>query len=313
MMAGFPKVESTGTIKEVTVGTGDKAMAMGGESAYPFHTFEGKMPHAPKIAMEIWDTAPTEWADSLNDLFKEVYGDPIAWAKKCLELGADGVMLTLASTDPNGDNAPAAQAVETVKKLSKEVSQPLIVWGVDSPAKDGEVLRAVAEAVDDRPLVLGPVVEGNYKQVGAGAIGYKHFVVAQSPIDINLAKQLNILLGNLGVKDEFILMDPSVGGLGYGMEYTYSVMERARMAALVQGDDKLQYPLFCNVGKEVWKTKEAKAPTEEEPTWGDAVKRGIAMESITAASLLLAGADIVVLRHPESVKAVRSYIDEMMG
>jgi CO dehydrogenase/acetyl-CoA synthase delta subunit len=312
-MADFPKVESTGTIKEVTVGSGDKAVAMGGEAAYPFHTFEGKMPHPPKIAMEVCDVAPEEWADSLNDVFKDVYGDPVAWAKKCVEMGADAIMLTMDSTDPNGQDAPAAQAVETVKKVSKEISQPLIIWGVDNPAKDGEVLRAVAEAVDDRQLVLGPVVEGNYKQVGAMAIAYKHAVIAQSPIDINLAKQLNILLGNLGLKDEYILMDPSIGGLGYGMEYTYSVMERARMAALVQGDDKLQYPIFCNIGKEVWKTKEAKASAEEEPTWGDAVKRGVAMETITAASLLLGGGDMVVLRHPDSVKAVRRYVEEMMG
>jgi acetyl-CoA decarbonylase/synthase complex subunit delta len=312
-MVDFPKVQSSGTIKEVTLGSGDKTLSLGGESAYPFHTFEGKMPHAPKIAMEVWDTPPTDWAQALNRAYGDVYADPVAWAKRCLELGADAIMLTLASTDPNGANAPSAKAVETAKKVAKEISAPLIIWGADNAAKDGETLRAVAEAVDDRPLVLGPVVEANYKQVGAGAIGYKHMVIASSPIDINLAKQLNILLGNLGVKDQFLMMDPSVGGLGYGMEYTYSVMERARMAALVQGDEKLQYPLFCNVGKEVWKTKEAKASAQEEPTWGDPLKRGVAMECITAVSLLLAGADLLVLRHPDSLKAVRKYIAEMAG
>ncbi|MBN1653850.1 MAG: acetyl-CoA decarbonylase/synthase complex subunit delta [Deltaproteobacteria bacterium] len=311
-MVDFPKVESNGTIKETTLGSGDKAFTIGGESAYPFHTFEGKMPHAPKLAMEVWDIAPSEWATELNVVFGDVYQDPVAWAKRCVELGADAVMLTLASTDPNGNNAPAAQAVETVKKVSKEIRSPLIVWGVENDAKDGETLRAVAEAIDDRPLVLGPVVEGNYKQVGAGAIGYKHFVVANSPIDINLAKQLNILLGNLGVKDQYVLMDPSVGGLGYGLEYTYSVMERARQAALTQGDDKLQFPLFCNVGKEVWKTKEAKTSEQQEPTWGVAKTRGIAMEAMTTVAFLLSGADLVVIRHPETLKTVRQYLAEMM-
>lgn len=311
-MADFPKVETNGTIKETTLGSADKTFTIGGESAYPFHTFEGKMPHAPKLAMEVWDIAPTEWAKELNDVFGDVYKDPVAWAKRCIELGADAIMLTLASTDPNGDNAPAAQAIETVKKVSKEIREPLIIWGADNAQKDGETLRAVAEAVDDRPLILGPVVEGNYKQVGAGAIGYKHFVVANSPIDINLAKQLNILLGNLGVKDEFILMDPSVGGLGYGLEYTYSVMERARQAALTQGDEKLQYPLFCNVGKEVWKTKEAKSSAEDEPTWGVAKTRGVAMEAISSVTFLLAGADLIVVRHPDTLKSVRQYITEMV-
>ena len=313
MPIDYPKVEATGTIKTVTLGQGEKSFTVGGETAYPFHTFEGGMPNLPRIAMEIWDKIPADWAEPLNRVFSDVYGDPVAWAKKCIGFGADAIVLTLASTDPNADNAPAAQAVETVKKVARAIDVPLIVWGVDNDAKDGETLRLVAEAVDFKQLILGPVVEGNYKQVGAGAIGYKHKIVANTPIDINLAKQLNILLGNLGVQDQFILMDPTVGGLGYGLEYTYSVMERARMAALTQGDEKLQFPMFCNVGKEVWKTKEAKAGEEGDPAWGDPSKRGIAIETITATSLLLAGADMLVLRHPESLKQVREFINEMKG
>jgi len=312
MAVDFPKVEASEAIKEVVVGQGEKGFTLGGESAYAFHTFEGRIPHPPKIAMEIWDKAPSEWAESLNQIYAGVYSDPVAWAKKCLEFGADAIVLTLASTDPNAENASVAQAVETVTKVARAIEIPLIVWGVDNEAKDGETLRAVAEAVQFRQLFLGPVVEKNYKPVGAGAIGFKHKVIANSPIDINLAKQLNILLGNLGVPDSSMLMDPTVGALGYGLEYAYSVMERARMAALTQGDGKLQFPMFCMVGKEVWKTKEAKAGREGDPTWGDGSKRGVIMESITAITLLLAGADLVVLRHPESVKQVRKYITEMM-
>ncbi len=310
MAAEFPKVEASGTIKEITLGEGEKSFTLGGENAYPFHTFEGQTPHKAKIAMEIWDITPDDWADSLNSVYSDCYGDPVAWAKKCVEFGADAIVLTLKSTDPNEDNAPVGQAVETVKKVAAAIDVPLIVWGVDNEEKDGKTLRAVAEGVDFKQLILGPVVEGNYKQVGAGAIGYKHKVVANTPIDINLAKQLNILLGNLGMADENILIDPTVGGLGYGLEYTYTVMERARMAALMQGDEKLAFPMFVNIGKEVWKTKEAKAGAEE-PTWGDPVKRGVTIEGITAVSLLLAGADILVLRHPESLKYVREYIEEM--
>jgi len=133
-------------------------------------------------------------------------------------------------------------------------------------------------------------------------------VVASTPIDINLAKQLNILLGNLGVPDELIVVDPTVSGIGYGIEYCYSVMERMRMAALTQQDDKLQFPLICNLAKEVWKTKEAKIPTEENPKLGDAKKRGILLEAMSATVLLMAGADIVVMRHPEAIRLVREMI-----
>jgi acetyl-CoA decarbonylase/synthase complex subunit delta len=158
-------------------------------------------------------------------------------------------------------------------------------------------------------LVIGPVAEGNYKQVGAGAIGYKHTAIASTPIDINLAKQLNILMGNLGVPDEQIIVDPTTGGLGYGIEYTYSVMERDRMAALTQQDERLQFPILCNMAKEVWKTKEAKIT--DAPTLGDPKKRGILLEAVTGVMLLLAGADVLVMRHPEAIKLVREMIADL--
>jgi acetyl-CoA decarbonylase/synthase complex subunit delta len=191
------------------------------------------------------------------------------------------------------------------------VDVPVIVWGSGNTDKDAEVLRKVAEVCDGMNLILGPVAEGNYKQIGAGAIGYKHVAVASSPIDINLAKQLNILLGNLGVPDGQILVDPTTGALGYGLEYTYSVMERDRMAALTQQDERLQFPILCNLAKEVWKTKEAKLNAEEAPLLGNAKKRGILMEAVTAMSLLLAGADILVMRHPEAIKLIREMIAEL--
>jgi acetyl-CoA decarbonylase/synthase complex subunit delta len=190
---------------------------------------------------------------------------------------------------------------------------PLIVYGTSNVEKDAEVLRVVAETCDGFNLVIGPVQDKNYKQIGAAALGYGHTVIANSPIDVNLAKQLNILLGNLGVPDNRILVDPTTGGLGYGMEYTYSVMERDRMAALTQEDDKLQLPIFNYVGQEVWKVKECKLSEAEAPQLGDPVKRGILMEAITAVDLLLAGADLLIMRHPEAVKLTRSIIQEMAG
>lgn len=308
----IPKIQYTGRIKEITLGRGDKAVTVGGETSYPFHLFEGQMPHKPKIAMEVYDKEPEEWAEAALEPFKGVTGDPVAWAKKCVEeYKADMIALQLLSTDPNGLNRPAEEAAETVKKVAGAVDVPVIVWGSDNDEKDAEVLRKVSEVCEGENVVIGPVVEGNYKVVGAGAIGYKHTAIASTPIDINLAKQLNILLGNLGVPDEQIIVDPTTGGLGYGIEYTYSVMERDRMAALTQQDEKLQFPMLCNMAREVWKTKEAKLSAEEEPTLGDPRKRGILMEAITAVLLLLAGADVLIMRHPDAVKLVRDYIEDM--
>ena len=308
----IPKTIYTGKIKEVTVGKGPRAVTLGGESSYPFHLFEGEMPHPPRIAMEVYDSPPEEWPEAALEPFKDVVNDPAAWAKKCVEAyGAELIALQLVSTDPNGLNRSGDEAAQTTKRVASAVDVPVIVWGSGSADKDAEVLRKIAETCDGMNLIIGPVVEGNYKQVGAGAIAYKHTAVASSPIDINLAKQLNILLGNLGVPDGQILVDPTTGALGYGLEYTYSVMERDRMAALTQQDERLQFPILCNLAKEVWKTKEAKLNAEEAPLLGNAKKRGILMEAVTAMSLLLAGADILVMRHPEAIKLIREMIVDL--
>ena len=308
----IPKITYTGKIKKITLGKGPKAIAVGGETSYPFHLFEGEMPHPPRIAMEVYDSPPEEWPETALEPFKGVVNDPVAWAKKCVEAyGAEVIALQLVSTDPNGLNRSSDEAAQTAKKVAAAVDVPVIVWGSGNTDKDGEVLRKISETCDGMNLVIGPVVEGNYKQVGAGAIAYKHTAVASSPIDINLAKQLNILLGNLGVPDGQILVDPTTGALGYGLEYTYSVMERDRMAALTQQDERLQFPILCNLAKEVWRTKEAKLSQEEAPLLGDAKRRGILMEAVTAMTLLLAGADILVMRHPEAIRLIREMISEL--
>jgi acetyl-CoA decarbonylase/synthase complex subunit delta len=310
----IPKITYSGKIKEVTLGKGPKGVTVGGETSYPFHLFEGEMPHPPRIAIEVYDAAPDDWPEAALEPFKDVVTDPVAWAKKCVQsYSAELIALQLASTDPNGLNRSSDEAAQTAKKVASAVDVPVIVWGSGNADKDAEVLRKVSEVCDGMNLVIGPVVEGNYKQVGAGAIGYKHTAIASTPIDINLAKQLNILLGNLGVPDEQIIVDPTTGGLGYGIEYTYSVMERDRMAALTQQDERLQFPIICNMAKEIWKTKEAKINTEEAPPLGEAKKRGVLMEAVTGIMLLLAGADVLVMRHPEAIKLVREMIADLMA
>ncbi|MBW1696759.1 MAG: acetyl-CoA decarbonylase/synthase complex subunit delta [Deltaproteobacteria bacterium] len=299
-----------GAIKEITLGRGDKAVTVGGETCYPFYAFEGKMPHKPKIAMELWDMEPEDWPESALLPFKDVVSDPAAWAKKCVEqYGADMIALQLKSTDPNSKDASAEAAAATVKKVLEAVEVPVIVWGTANVQKDEEVLKKVAEYCQGANLALGPVEDKNHKGIGASAMGFGHTVIASSPIDVNLAKQINILLENLGMPMDRMIIDPTTGGLGYGLEYSYSVMERIRMAALAQGDDKLQLPIINNLANEIWKCKEAKESAEAAPTLGDPEKRGVLMETVGAVSYLMAGSDILIMRHPESVRLVRAFID----
>ena len=308
----IPKITYTGKIKEVSIGSGPKAVKVGGESCYPFHLFEGAMPNPPRVAHEVWDYPPEEWQEWAVEPYKDVINDPVAWAKKSQDAyGAELIALLLKSADPNGMNRDVEQVVATVKSVADAITVPLLVWGCVNDEKDAALLRSVAEKCEGKNVAIGPLVEKNYKQVGAMAIGYNQVVMASTPIDVNLAKQLNILLGNLGVPDERILIDPTTGGLGYGLEYSYSVMERDRMAALTQEDVKLQYPLVCNMAHEVWKTKETKLRKEDNPKLGDEKKRSVLMEAVTAMSLLVAGADILIMRHPDAITLVRDMIKEL--
>ena len=305
-------IKYTGAIKEIKLGKEGKEVSVGGETTYPFHLFEGEMPNKPKLALEVIDTEVPDCAKAIVDVYGDLLKDPVAWAKKVVsDYKPDLLCLSLLSTDPNGLDKPVEEAAALVKEIASFVDVPIIVMGTTNEAKDAELLKLVSEQCQGENLILGPVAEGNYKQIGAAALAYGHTVIASTPIDINLAKQLNILLENLGVPMNKILIDPTVGGLGYGFEYTYSVMERLRIAALTQQDEKLQLPMICHVAREVWKTKEAKQSLDEAPELGDPEKRGILLETMTAQGLLLAGADIVILRHPESLKIMREFIDGM--
>jgi acetyl-CoA decarbonylase/synthase, CODH/ACS complex subunit delta len=303
------KENYSGKIREVELGKGPRAIKVGGAAAYPFCGFEGAMGHPARIAFEMWDAGAEDWPDAVKEPYRDVIGDPVAWAKKLQDqMGAEIIVLRLTSTDPNGNNAPAADAAATVKKVLAAIQVPLIVQGVANNAKDQEVLRKVAEECEGANLALGPIEEKTYKTIGAGVIGFGQTAIANTPIDVNLAKQLNTLLGNLGVKPEKTLMDPTTGSLGYGLEYSYSVIERDRMAALIQQDDKMQQPIISFVSFETWKIKESRM---EDPKLGPAKDRAIAIECLTALSLLLAGADIVVMRHPESAAKIKELIAEL--
>lgn len=308
----MPKETTESRIREVPLGRGEAKV--GGENVLPFHLFEGEMPNPPRIAVEVYDNNPSDWPPAVAEVLSDVISDPVAWAKKAQdEWGADLIALRLKSTDPKGEDRPAAEAAKTVKAVLEAVNIPVLVYGSEDADKDAEVFKAVAVAAEGDKIIIGPALEDNYKTIGAAALGYKHLVAAKTPIDVNLAKQLNILLSNLGVDVGNIIVDPTTGSLGYGLEYSYSVMERFKIAALRQNDSMTQMPLIADVGPEAWKGKEAKVPASERPDLGDEKKRGLVWEIITATTLLIAGADIVIMRHPEAIKTIRKVIDNLMG
>ena len=312
MTIEIPRQTYLGSVRTKTIGAGAHAFTIGGDTAFPFCRFEGEMPNAPRIGIQVLDCEPQEWAPACTEPWADVLTDPVAWALKAQnDYNADFIQLWLKSTDPNGLDRSAEEAARTARAVADAITVPLLVWGTTNVEKDAEVLSRVAEECADAHILIGPVDEANHKQLGAKALAHDLSLVASSPIDINLAKQLNILLNNLGVPIEKIVIDPTTGGLGYGLEYTYSVMERIRQAALAQDDQKLQCPFLCNLADEVWKCKEAKLPTDE--AMGDAAERGILMEAVTAVTLLEAGAGMLVMRHPEAIRQVRTYIAQLGG
>ena len=301
-----------GTIRETVLGNGDNTVTIGGSSTLPFQLFEGDMPRKQLIAMEIVDVKPEEWPETLTRHFADVMDNPVAWAQKCVnEYSADALCVSLVSTDPNGMNRSSAEAAQIAADVVGAVDVPVIVWGSGNADKDTETLRDLTSMIGDKRACLAPLSDANYRTLGATAMAFNHPIVAASPIDVNLAKQLNILLENLGVSLDSVMMDPSIGALGYGIEYTYSVMERVRLAALTQQDEKLQVPFICNLGREVWKAKECRLPSDE--LLGDQEKRGIMMEAITAACMLLCGGEVLIMRHPKAINLTKSLISSMLG
>ena len=309
----IPKEKWTAAIRQVTLGataaeggTRTKTVTVGGETTLPFLHFEGEMPNPPLIAIEIQDRAPADWSPVLLKAWGDPHvNDPAAWAKKAEELGADLLMLRLRG-------GTAAEAAATIKAVLKATGLPIVVRGPGQADADNELLVAVAEAASGERLALGLCEDKNYRTIVAAALAHGHLVVASSPIDVNLAKQLNILISDMRLPLDRVLMDPTTGALGYGLEYTYSVMERLRLAALT-GDGMTQQPMICFVGEESWRQKESRAAEGVPAEWGNIEKRGIVWETITATALLETGADIVVLRHPKTVETIRGIINKLMS
>ncbi|HWR39322.1 MAG TPA: acetyl-CoA decarbonylase/synthase complex subunit delta [Patescibacteria group bacterium] len=317
MATNMLKEKYTGKINTVTIGatkeqggTRANTVTVGGDATMPFLQFEGDMPLKAVVAVEIQDIKPA-WHPELHKIFDSVMGDPVAWAKKAVESGADLVYLKLAGAHPDNGNKSPEDCAKVVKAVLAAVSVPLIVIGCGDDEKDNAVLPVVAEAAAGENLLIGLAKQDNFKSVAAAAMVHKHKVLAQSPLDINICKQTNILISELGLAPENIIIDPSTAALGYGIEYTYSILERGRLGAL-GGDKMLSMPVICQVGYEAWRAKEAVATEEDFPNWGNQTERAILWEAMTAAGLAQGGAHIMVLRHPEAVALFKKNIDALM-
>jgi len=293
-------------------GTRTSTVTLGGSATLPFLHFEGQIPNRPVVAMEVLDMAPKEWPETLAQPFEGVLGDPAAWARRCVEdFGAEAICLRLVSAHPDNMDAPPERAAEAVKQVLGAVGVPLIIWGCGDDAKDNEVMPRASEAAAGENCGLGTAHQENYKTITAACLADRHKLITEAPIDINIIKQVNILVSDMGLSTDRIIMYQATGGLGYGMEYAYSIMERARLAAL-SGDKMLSMPMLAVVGSEAWRAKEAKAPDAEGAPWGPQAQRGPIWEAVTANCFLHGGVDMVIMWHPEAVKMVKHTLDELM-
>ena len=315
----IPKDNWPGTVRTVTIGatvadggTRTSTVTIGGQKNLPFLHFENKAPNRPVVAIEIKDHRPDDWSPLLLEAWGEVVNDPVKWAKAAEAAGSDLIQLSICLTDLEGKPTSPEAVVKTVKDVLAATGLPLIVFGPGQADADNNLLVAIAEATKGERLVLGIAEDKNYRTIIATAMANGHLVNARSPMDVNLAKQLNILISDMGMPLDRVLMDPTTGALGYGIEYGFSAMERLRQAAL-QGDAMTQLPILVTPGYEAWKTKEAKVEAGVPAAWGNWLERSINWETLTAMTLIEAGADVVVLRHAESVRRIKLAIADLMA
>ncbi len=309
----IPKETYSGKIYNVQLGTGAKTVTIGGANALPFLGFEGSFPNRPAVALEVMDITPDDWPETLRKALGNEAANPVQWAKFCQKNGADMVALRLMGTHPDQKNKSPEEAARIAADVAAAIDIPLVILGSGHVEKDTQVLQAVAAATRGKNCAIGKAVEENYKTVAAAAMANDHKLIAMSQLDVNLAKQLNILLSQMGFDKERIIMDPMSSALGYGLEYTYSVMERIRLAALLQNDAMMQTPIVCDIGANVWKVKEAMAADAEMPEWGGLEDRALAWESVTASAMITAGADMLIMRHPGAAEKAKELIAELMG
>jgi acetyl-CoA decarbonylase/synthase complex subunit delta len=308
------------TVNVVTIGatsaeggTRTSVVTVGGDTSLPFLHFEGKSPHRPAIAMEVLDVAPEQWPAPMAEAVGDISSEPAVWARKCVEeWGAELICLRLVGAHPDDKDRSPEECAETVKSVLEAVGVPLIIWGCGQAEKDNEIMPRCSEVAAGENCLLGTATEDNYKTITAACMADGHKLITEAPLDINIQKQVNILVSEMGLDLSRIVMFQATGGLGYGMEYAYSIMERTRLAALA-ADRMLSMPMLAQVGSESWRAKEARAPEESAPGWGPVAERGVAWEATTATCFLHGGTHILVMWHPGAVGLLRGTIDSLMS
>jgi len=301
------------SINTATIGCGDKKITLGGENVLPFYTFDAAIEHAPKVGVEITDGGLDKEPECIKKYY-EGCRTVVDMAKKAAEMeGADFLCFRMEGGDPNGENKSTEELIAVLKGIADAVDIPIVAAGCRHAEKDAELLQKAAEVLDGKNAVILSAGEENYKAVGAAAgLAYKQKVGAESAVDINLAKQLNVLLTQLGVNSQSIVMNVGSAAAGYGFEYVVSTMERIKAAALSQNDNTLQMPIITPVASETWGVKEAVASEADMPEWGDTEMRGIDMEVETAAAVLASGSNAVILKHPVSVATISKMVQELV-
>ena len=308
----------TGSVNRLTLGadsqnggTRTATITIGGARNVVYGGSKEDAGEKPVIAMDVLDAPPKDWPETLTEPYKDVLDKPGQWAKKCIEeFGADLICIRFEGIHPDRDNKTEADAVKVTKEVLNSVGVPLVLWGCGNDEKDNQVMPKVSEAAKGENCLIGTISEDNYKALTAIALADGHNLITEAPLDINIAKQVNILASDMGFPLERIVTFQSTGALGYGIEYAYSIQERQRLAAL-GGDKMMAMPVICDVGYEAWRAKEAKLA--DAPGWGAAADRGPMWEAATAICLLQAGVDIIRMRHPRAVKAVKNFINQIYG
>ena len=313
-MSFVPKKQAySAHINAVTLGTGDKATVIGGQNVLPFYSFDAPIENAPKIGVEVSDNAAAWTAPALKEFYAGCTTMAEYAAKAATMPGADFIALNFESADPNGADRPAADCVADAKAVAEATDMPLVVMGCKNMEKDGELFSKIAEALQGKNVLFMSAKNEDYKTVGASVgLAYGQKVGAETADDINLAKQLNIMLKGVGVKPESIVMNIGTAAVGYGYEYVASTLDRVRAAALAQSDADLQMPIIAPVSTHTWSVKESIATAEDVPEWGDQEERAIGMEVSTAAANLTGGADAVIMRHPAAVATIKKFITELV-
>ena len=314
-MSFEPKTQAfNSSISSVTIGTGDKAVTLGGINVLPFYAFDAPITNAPKIGVEITDHGMAAYPQAGLQEFYAGCQTVADMAKRVETMhGASFICLHFEGADPNGDNRSVEECVEIAKSVADATDLPLVIMGCKNIEKDAELFTKVSEALQGKNILVFSAREENYKSVGASAVmAYGQKVGAESAVDINLAKQLNTVMTQLGVNAQNIVMNIGSAAAGYGYEYVASTLDRVKDAALKQADAMLQMPIMTPVSADTWGVKEAVMSEEDMPEWGSQEERGIEMEITTAAAVLAGGSDAVILRHPEAIKTIAKMISALM-